>query len=144
MAKIPIIEEFMDKTFVTLKKEMDVYKAIDILLDRGITSAVVVDDLDRVIGILSEKDCMNLLTKGAYYSLPGGRVEDFMTDKVVTTNPKTDVFEVANIFLKHFFRRLIITDEDNKMIGQITRRDLLKVIRQWKRREKETKKAPIL
>ena len=44
MANLPTVEEFMDKTFVTLKKDMDVYHAVDILLDRGITSAVVVDD----------------------------------------------------------------------------------------------------
>lgn len=144
MAKLPVIEEFMDRTYVTLKRDMDVYKAIDILLDRGITSAVVVDDFDRVIGILSEKDCMTLLTKGAYYSLPSGRVDDFMTTNVVTTAANTDVFKVADIFLKHFFRRLIITDEDDKIVGQITRRDLLKVIREWKRHEKDTKRAPIL
>jgi predicted transcriptional regulator len=144
MAKIPVISEFMDKTFVTLKSDMDVYNAIDILLDRGITSAVVVDEHDRIAGILSEKDCMNLLTKGAYHSLPSGKVSDYMTKKVVTTSANTDVFIVADIFLKHFFRRLVIADEENRVIGQITRRDLLKVIREWKRAEKTTKKAPIL
>jgi len=144
MPKLPIIEEFMDKTFVKLKKDTDVYHAIDILLDRGLTSAVVVDDYDKIVGILSEKDCMSLLTKGAYHGLPSGKVEEYMTTKVVTTSAKSDVFQVANIFLKHFFRRLIIADEDNRVIGQITRRDLLRVIRQWKKEEKQTKKAPIL
>ncbi len=144
MAKLPQISEFMDKTFVTLDKDMDVYKAIDVLLDRGVTSAVVVDAYDHIVGILSEKDCLTVLTKGVYHVLPSAKVSDIMTSKVVTTNAKTDVFEVADIFLKHFFRRLVIADEDNKIIGQITRRDLLKVIRQWKKDSKKTKKAPIM
>jgi predicted transcriptional regulator len=144
MSKIPQISEFMDKTFVRLNKDMDVYKAIDILLDRGVTSAVVTDPYDRIVGILSEKDCLGVLTKGVYHALPSANVSDFMTEKVVTTSAETDVFKVADIFQKHFFRRLVIADEDNKIVGQITRRDLLKVIRQWKRESKKTKKAPIM
>ncbi|KAA3617073.1 MAG: CBS domain-containing protein [Calditrichaeota bacterium] len=144
MPKIPQISEFMDKTFVTLSPDMDVYKAIDVLLDRGVTSAVVVDPYDRIVGILSEKDCLTVLTKGVYHVLPSAKVSDIMTTKVVTTSADTDVFQVADIFLKHFFRRLVIADEDNKMIGQITRRDLLRVIRQWKKESKDTKKAPIM
>ena len=69
MPKAPLISEIMDKTFVTLKADQDVYKAIDILLNKAITSAVVVDDYDRIVGILSEKDCLNLLTKGAYHNI---------------------------------------------------------------------------
>lgn len=144
MSKVPLISEVMDKTFVTIKQDMDVYKAIDILLDKKITSAVVVDDFDHIVGILSEKDCLNLLTKGAYHGLPSAKVEDFMTKKVITSSASIDVFEAASIFLKHFFRRLVIADEDYKMIGQITRRDLLKVIRQLKKEEKQPTKAPIL
>ena len=66
-----------------------------------------------------------------------------MTDKVITSKASIDIFEAASIFLKHFFRRLVIADEENKMIGQITRRDLLKVIRKLKKAQ-ATKKAPIL
>jgi len=143
MPKAPLISDVMDKTFVTLKADMDVYKAIDILLNKSITSAVVVDDFDRIVGILSEKDCLNLLTRGAYHGLPSAKVSDFMTNKVVTSRASIDIFEAASIFMKHFFRRLVIADEDNKMIGQITRRDLLKIIRKLKKQQ-TTKKAPIL
>lgn len=143
MANVPRISEVMDKTYVTLKADMDVYKAIDILLVKKVTSAVVVDDFDRIVGILSEKDCLNLLTKGHYYSLPSARVADFMTKNVVTSRPTIDILEAAKIFQEHFFRRLVIADEDGKMVGQITRRDLLKVIRQLKKEEKKTK-APIM
>lgn len=144
MSTIHKVEEFMDKKFVTLHADWDVYKAIDIFLDKAITSAVVVDGNDRVVGILSEKDCLKLLTKGSYYQLPGGKVADFMTRDVFCSPPYTDIFKVADIFMTHNFRRLIITDEDNRVIGQITRRDMLRIIKQLKKEEKEKKIAPIL
>lgn len=144
MKDLPLVRDFMDKTFTTLSPDMDVYKAIDILIDKGITSAVVVDKQNHILGILSEKDCMTLLCKGAYHSLPGGTVDDYMTKHVVTIPPSTDLFTVANMFLKHFFRRLVVADEENHILGQITRRDLLRVIKQWKKEEKQIKKAPIM
>lgn len=144
MKKLPIVDDFMDKTFITLKADMDVFKAIDILIDSKVTSAVVVDDQNHIIGILSEKDCMTLLTKGAYHTLPSGKVSEFMTEKVVTIPANTDIFQVADMFLKHFFRRLVVADEENHMIGQITRRDLLRVIKQWKKEVSDVKIAPIM
>lgn len=146
MSNIPIVRDFMDKNFVKLHEDMDLYKAIDILLDKGITSAVVVDDRGQICGILSEKDCMTLLIKGEYHTLPSGKVSEFMTAHVVTIPDNTDIFTVADMFLKHFFRRLVVADEENRMIGQITRRDLLRVIKKFKTQEKtkEKKIAPIM
>lgn len=137
------VKEFMDTTFVTLQPEMDVYKAIDILLDKGLTSAVVVDERRKIVGILSEKDCMTILREGGYHQLPSGMVSDYMTSDVITITPETDVFEAADQFLKHYFRRLVVADENNHLLGQITRRDLLRVIKKVRKEEKK-KIAPIL
>ncbi len=144
MATIHKVEEFMDKKFVSLHAEWDVLKAIDIFLEKAVTSSVVVNDNMQVVGILSEKDCLKLMTKGSYYQLPGGKVSDFMTTDVYCIPGYTDIFKVADIFIHHNFRRLIITDEDNKIIGQITRRDMLRIIKHLKKEEKEKKIAPIL
>ncbi len=144
MSKIHKIKDYMDTTFVTLKPDTDVYNAIDTFLEKGITSAVVTDEQDKVVGILSEKDCLNLLTRGSYYQLPSAKVRDFMTQDVVCIPPYTDIFKVADMFLSHYFRRIIITDEDNRMVGHITRRDMLRIIKELKKEEKKTKKAPIL
>lgn len=144
MASIHKVEEFMDKKFVSLHAEWDVLKAIDIFLEKAVTSSVVVNDNMQVVGILSEKDCLKLMTKGSYYQLPGGKVSEFMTKDVYCIPPYTDIFKVADIFINNNFRRLIITDEDNKIVGQITRRDMLRTIKQLKKEEKEKKIAPIL
>ncbi len=145
-SNLPTVQDFMDKTFVTLQRDMDVYKAIDVLLTKGITSAVVADAEMKIVGILSEKDCLTLLTKGEYHSLPSGRVSDFMTEHVVTIPPNTDIFSVSDLFLKHFFSRMVVADLYGKMVGQITRRDLLKIIKAFKGQQKEKNKkiAPIL
>jgi predicted transcriptional regulator len=67
-----------------------------------------------------------------------------MTKDVYCIPGYTDIFKIADIFIHHNFRRLIVTDEDNKVIGQITRRDMLRIIKQLKKEEKEKKIAPIM
>ena len=127
----PHVSDYMDKSFITLKPDMDVYKAIQILLDGKITGAGVVDDREYLVGILSEKDCLRTLVHGAYSNLPSGKVSDYMTKNPVTIHPDLDVFTVADIFLNSTFRRLLVVKE-GKLVGQITRRDLLRAIQKIK------------
>ncbi|MBN2424814.1 MAG: CBS domain-containing protein [Calditrichaceae bacterium] len=144
MADLHVVKDYMDKRFVTLQADMDVYKAIDILLEKGVTSAVVTDDHNQAVGILSEKDCLHLIAKDSYHQLPSAKVSNFMTCDVFCVSPSTSIFKIADIFLHKHFRRIIVTDAHNEVIGQITRRDLLRIIKQWKTEEREKKVAPIL
>ena len=145
MEDIYKVEDYMDKAFLTLSADMDVYNAIDLLLEKGQTSAVVTDDAKKVVGILSEKDCLKLLTGGSYYQLPGGTVKDFMITDVFCIPAYTDIFKVADMFLNHYFRRIVIKNDDGCVAGQITRRDLLRIIKELHLKEdKEQKIAPIM
>ncbi|MHC4516823.1 MAG: CBS domain-containing protein, partial [Planctomycetota bacterium] len=60
------VRDLMDTKFVTLKADLNLSEAIDILIENKITGAAVVDDEDRVIGILSELDCLKTLLNAAY------------------------------------------------------------------------------
>ena len=127
----PRVSDYMDKSFITLSPDIDVYQAIDIFLKKNITGAAVVDQKKRLLGILSEKDCLRILVHDAYSNLPSGIVADYMTRDVVTISPSLDIFSTADMFFTHTFRRLLIV-ENSKLVGQITRRDLLRVIQRIK------------
>lgn len=132
MANIPTVRDFMDHKFVTFAPDMDVYEAIDIMLNKNILGACVVDNKQRMVGILSEKDCLRTLVYSTYSNLPSGTVADYMTTEFMHTKPNTDVFTVASIFIKQSFRRLPVL-ENEELVGQITRRDLLRVIRKLRK-----------
>lgn len=132
MDSTPTVGEFMDKTFITFTPDMDVNKAIDILLEKSITGAAVVDEKKRVVGVLSEKDCLRTLVHDAYSNLPSGKVQDYMTSPVLHVSPEMDIFAVASVFLKQAFRRLLVI-KHGELVGQITRRDLLRVIQKLRK-----------
>ena len=123
----PIVKNYMTTDLITLKDEMDVYFAIGLLLKNNISGAPVIDNNDNLSGILSEKDCLRVFANGSFYNMPGGEVSRFMTKVVATVEPNTDLFSVADIFLKHNYRRMPVV-KGKKLVGQISRRDVLRAI----------------
>ena len=114
----------MIRRVVTLSPEMDVYEAIDLLLQNHISGAPVVDPEGTLIGIFSEKDCMRVLIDGAYNNLPTATVASFMVREVRSIPEDLDLLSITQIFLSTSYRRLPVV-RDGKVVGQISRRDLL-------------------
>ena len=128
MDKLPLVRDHMDKDVPTLHPETDILDAVGFLLEKRVTGAPVVDDAGRLVGILTEKDCLRLVTVGVDGNLPQGNVSAFMSPDPQTIPPSMDVYYAAGIFLKRTFRRLLVV-EDDKLVGAITRFDILRVIR---------------
>ncbi len=124
MSKTITVKELMSKSLVTLSPEMDMEAAIKILLKNRVSGATVIDADRNIVGILSEKDCLRIFASGAYNSLPNRCVADYMSKDVQTIDPDADIFRAADIFMKNSFRRLPVV-EDGKLLGQISRRDIL-------------------
>ncbi len=123
--KFPTVRRFMDSTQNTLRPGQTIREAVRFLLDEGMTSAPVLDDAGQLVGILSEKECLKLLTQGE--EVQAATVADLMVREVVTVPPEMDIYFAAGIFLRNAFRRLPVI-ENGRLVGQLTRRDTLRAI----------------
>ena len=136
MKKKPIVKNYMATDLITLKKNMNVYFAIGLLLKHNISGAPVVDENNNLLGILSEKDCLRIFAHRSFQNIPvtesimlgRGTVEQFMTKSVSIVESSVDLGSAAEIFLKNNFRRIPVIEE-GRLIGQISRRDILKAIK---------------
>ena len=129
MKSLPKISEYMDEVVPSLSPETRIMKAVDFLLRHHVTGAPVVDASGKLLGIITETDLLKLLTEGIQAQQPTKEtVAEYMTTDVVTVAPTVDIYYVAGIFMNNNFRRLPVV-EDGKIVGAITRYDLLRVIR---------------
>ena len=129
MKSLPKIGEFMDAVVPTLSPETQIMKAVDFLLRHRVTGAPVVDSDGKLMGIITETDLLKLVTEGIQGQPPTeATVAEYMTTDVVTVPPTVDIYYVAGIFLNNKFRRLPVVN-GGKIVGAITRYDLLRVIR---------------
>jgi len=110
-----------------LSPEAPIPAAIQTLMRRGYSGAPVVDDDGRLVGVLSEYDCIRILAESVYEGWQAGSVADHMTRDVEAVSPQEDVFTIANRFAEGGYRRLFVVDE-GKLVGIISRRDLLKAL----------------
>jgi predicted transcriptional regulator len=105
----------------------DIHTAVKMLLEKRISGAPVVDRRGRLVGVLSKKDCMEVVYSTSYHQEWGGRVEDYMSKEVTTIASGTDIIKAADIFMSSTFRRFPIMKND-RMTGQISRADLLRAL----------------
>ena len=127
MTKLPVVRDHMDRNIATLRPETPFLEAVAFLLDKKVTGAPVVDKTGRLVGILTEKDCLRLVAAGIGGDLPRGCVADIMTPDPETIPPDMDVYFAAGLFLTRPFRRFPVVEE-GKLVGAITRFDILRVI----------------
>lgn len=117
------IENWMSKPVVTVKPEDTLYNAIKKMVKNSIGDVIVVDDENKPIGIITERDILKrvLAKKMDFLKV---KVGDIMTKRIATASTNATFLEVARIMRKGSFRRLPIT-KNGKIVGIVTARDII-------------------
>lgn len=121
------VRDYMATKLVTLTPGMEILRAVHTLLENDIAAAPVVDDTGSLVGILTERDCMRVVTNAGYYSDYGGRVAEFMSRKVETIAADDSIVDAAKLFFGDRFHRYPVMEND-RLVGQISRRDVLRAL----------------
>lgn len=139
---LPTARDWMTQRVLTLAPDQELFNAIDLLLSNSFAAAPVVDDKDNLLGMLTEKDCLRVLSNLTYdEDLQGGLVQDYHSAIRIDCEPHMDLFQVAEMFLGTNFPLLPVV-EKGRLCGVISRRDMLRGIRAF-RAEVMKKKAAI-
>jgi CBS domain-containing protein len=125
------LKDYMLKHPVTVHVEANMGEGIRLIIDNKISGLCVVDDDQRLVGILSELDCLRAMLSASYNEGGIGMVRDYMaSDNLVVANPHEDISDVAQDMLRKNKRRRPVV-EDGKLVGQITCRQLLSAVRNF-------------
>lgn len=126
--RVPQVKEWMQPNQLVISPEMDVRDAIDQMVDSGVYVAPVKDAHDRIVGLLTEKDCLRILATSAYdNTIRAGDVAEYMSEVKVTLRPNMDMFHAAQQFLQCNFPTLPVLEGD-RLVGRLRRQDMLRCI----------------
>ncbi|MCX7066769.1 MAG: CBS domain-containing protein [Methylococcales bacterium] len=126
LAKITVAD-YMSKRIITVTKETHVIDAVKKLLDNKVTSAPVVDEQGRLIGLFSEKDSIKVFLESVYNQGMSGKVGDHMTMGTISVDADSSIVELAEKFDHSSVRSFPVFD-DGKFVGMISRTDVLKAL----------------
>ncbi|HMQ46254.1 MAG TPA: CBS domain-containing protein [Saprospiraceae bacterium] len=124
----------MATKLITFTPDADIREAIDVLLKKKISGAPVVDDKGKLIGMLSEVDCLRILLDGPYNKEPAKTlvcVRDYMSGDVTTISSEKTILDAAFLFVNSGLKRLPVL-ENGELIGQISRVDVLHAVAKMK------------
>lgn len=116
--------DIMSQTLVTIGPEAKVQEAIEILMRKKISGLPVVDANDKLVGIITE---FALLAMAYDIEIRQEQVRKHMTTEVISVHPDDPISKIADTCIAHRVRRVPVV-EDGRLLGLISRRDVLKGI----------------
>ena len=130
-SKYEPVTKYMATDLIVFTPDTDIIEVIETLLDKRISGAPVLNEKKEVIGLIDDKDCLRVLIDTVYHNQPisDSKVSSYMTDVMKTISYEADVVDVANVFLNSKYKRLLVVDEKGRLVGQVSRRDILRAIK---------------
>ena len=141
--------DIMTENVVTVNKDSSIEELSEVLLKNKISGVPVIDGDGKIAGIVTEADIIVQDTDlhfPRYFKLLDGiiyldslnrfrdnlkkhlatKVEDIMVKKVRTISPDTTISDIAELMLKLKINRLPVVDEDDNILGIVTRADIVR------------------
>lgn len=142
MPKNVTARDIMTTRIITLTPQMNVMEAVAIMLRHKIPGAPVLED-GALVGMVSELDCVNHMCNRAVEQLPPLEISQLMSRELLTVSPDTKLFTLADLFTTKRYRRLPVVDTQGKLLGQVSRRDILHALHGIMQFHQDPSRAPL-
>jgi CBS domain-containing protein len=133
----------MVREVVTVTRKTPLVQVAETMARQGVSGVPVVEEGERVVGVISEKDFLirmgeqdaetfmgvvaECLEGKGCVAVPirGQNAEDIMTSPAVTVNEETSIMEIANILTEKNINRVPVINQQGRLVGIITRADVV-------------------
>ena len=117
------VAQVMTRAIVTTNKKASLKKAIELLSHKQVSCLLVEED-DRPVGILTERDIGRIFLQGN--DLDKICVEQYMSSPVSHVSLETPIQEATNIMKREKIRRLVVVNQEGEIEGLLTQSDIIK------------------
>lgn len=132
MLKHVELDEYMVRHPVKVHPENNLMEAIHLILVHRISGICVVDQDNKLIGVLSEVDCLRGILSATYNDTAIGTVAEFMTSNdVYVAHLGESIIDIASDMLQKKVRRRPVVASDGTLLGQITIRQILRAVKEF-------------
>jgi CBS domain-containing protein len=133
------VEDYMNTKMVMRDSKASVFELAKVMVDWGVSSVAITDEEDqnnnnkKVIGILTERDIVKSIAKGAPPDGGGGSITagSIMSSPILSIRKGQPIEEAALLMIRNKVRHLLVEDPDarNVVIGIISTTDLARYLK---------------
>jgi CBS domain-containing protein len=121
---VATVADLMTKDVLTVEPSDTIGEAAEKMHDANVGADVVVEDMVRIVGIVTERDLMRAVAQRARAA--EARVRQWMTADPLTIDPETSIDDAAKIMFENNFRHLPVV-KDGRPLGIVS----LRVLARW-------------
>jgi len=144
-----LVRDIMTPDVAIVKRDASLRSAAATLLERRISGLPVVDENDKLAGIVTEADFLcamgipchhpahtmwqtleNMFMHQVSSANTPSRVSEIMTSKVVTISADQSLHDAIEVMKRNHIKRLVVVDDQDLVVGMVTRSNLVKVLLQ--------------
>lgn len=120
--------DIMSSKLIVAREGMNIEDAVKLLVNNKVTGLPVVNEEGCMVGIISEYDIIARVGKSK--EIDPALFKDAIpySSKVESVNEDTPLQEILTRFIELKCRRLPVLDEAKRLVGIISRRDVMKVL----------------
>lgn len=130
VTEAPTVRDVMRKPSKSFRKDQPMPEAAGIVARSPVAAMPVVDENGKVVGLLTEKDCLRAVGRWAYEGISGGTVNDYMSELTARLTPQMDLLSASLAFVECNFGCLPVM-EDDRVVGRLVRHELLNALERW-------------
>ena len=119
--------DIMNEDVITLRRNDSLRKAFKIIATKNFSGAPVVNDDDELIGVVTEKDLLAAVSLASSTPSQYDQQIPYIQD-AVAVNADMSIEELRGFFVEFGFKRFPVVDENRKVIGIVSRRDLVRLV----------------
>jgi CBS domain-containing protein len=109
------VAEVMNKSVVTVDPTASIGEAAEKMIEAGVGAVVVMEDLARIVGIVTERDILRAVAQRARAA--EAKVRQWMTESVITIAPETEIKDAAKMMFERNFRHLPVVNNEGRLMG---------------------------
>ncbi len=117
-----IASEIMTKQVRAISLNFELKEVMNVIRRTGFTGFPVVNEHEQVVGVITKKDVERALKSGV------NDLQMIMSIPPIVAHSKDSIEKIGEIMILHDIGRVIVVNENMKVIGIITRRDLVRSI----------------
>ncbi|GAA3384142.1 CBS domain-containing protein [Streptomyces racemochromogenes] len=125
------VADLMTDEVVSVPPGMAVKEVAKVLAQYDISGVPVLDDEDRVVGVVSQTDVLGLASPGPHaQGAPQAAsltVGEIMSAPAITVRAEETAADAARLMTRRGIERLPVVDVEDRLVGIVTRRDLLRM-----------------
>lgn len=118
------VGDIIQRPLVTIPAGRSMLDAAKLMVENNMGLLVICEAGDRtkLAGVVSERDVMKAIASGRKLTSP---IDEVSTKQVVTVKASSEVAEAAKAMNKHRIRHVVVVDEQGKLVGVVSMRDLV-------------------